>query len=169
MPESSTVSMIRAPELTPHPAKDTRAFAGAYAQAWAEPPFGLLRFFATDGTYTDVAQGAVFTGHAEISRFHTRMRTISPNAVMEFQYPSASDGYLYMQWQWEGAFAGPLRLRDGGVVAPGDRTFRVDGVAVCTYEPEGKLTRHRQYWNPMTLTDQLRSLDTYIAAPRARD
>ena len=61
---------------------------------------GLLDFFAPDGTYTDVAMGATYTGRDGIARLHRFMLKFSPDSVIEFGDGHASDGRLYLDRVW---------------------------------------------------------------------
>lgn len=137
---------------TPHPCDAT--FREAYSQAWTSDPEGLLAYFAPDGTYTDVAMGATYTGHGDIGRFHRFMLSFAPDSLIEFGDGRASDGYLHLDWTWSGTFAGPLRLRSGTLVDATGSRFTVPGIAACEYRADGKLTRHRDFWDLATVLDQ---------------
>jgi hypothetical protein len=150
---------------TPHPGINPHAFACHYARAWGSPPSGLLPYFAKDGRYSSSAFATVFSGQAEIAQFHHRRNSISSDGMLQFDISLVGQGHLHMRWQWEGTFNGPLRLRDGGVVAPGDRVFSTEGTAVCEYGDDGKLTVHRDYWDCDPLVRQLTGLDTYVPNP----
>ena len=136
----------------PHPC--TGEFRAAYSHAWTRDPVRLLDFFASDGTYTDVAMGATYTGHDDIGRFHRFMLRFSPDSVIEFGDGHASDGQLYLDWVWTGTVTGPLRLRSGKVVDATGSRFSVPGLAACTYRADGKLTSHRDFWDLATVLDQ---------------
>ena len=128
---------------TPHP--DSNEFPASYSHAWTRDPVGLLDFFASDGTYT---------GHGDIGRFHRFMLIFSPDSVVEFGDGHASDGRLHLEWVWSGTVTGPLRLRSGRLVDATGHRFSVSGIAACEYRPDGKLTRHRDFWDLATVLDQ---------------
>jgi steroid delta-isomerase-like uncharacterized protein len=137
----------------PHPA-DT-GFADAYSRAWTSEPTQLLDFFAPDGSYTDVAMDATYTGRDEIGRFHRWMLKFAPDSIIEFSDACASDGRLYLEWVWSGTFEGTLRLPDGSSVAPTGASFSVLGVAACRYAIHGELLSHRDYWDLDTVLRQV--------------
>ena len=137
----------------PHPADAD--FAAAYSRAWTSEPVQLLEFFAPDGSYTDVAMGATYTGRAEIGRFHRWMLKFAPDSAIEFSDACATDGRLYLQWIWGGTFQGSLRLPDGASVEATGTKFSVPGVAACQYAADGKLLSHRDYWDLGTVLRQV--------------
>jgi steroid delta-isomerase-like uncharacterized protein len=122
-------------------------FANAYSAAWSSDPTGLAKFFARDGSYTDVAMGTTYCGRAEIRRFHRWMSMFAPDSAIRFSDGCAADGRLYLEWVWSGTANGALRLPDGTTVAATGRTFSVPGVAACRYGVDGLLLRHRDYWD----------------------
>ncbi|MCF7548590.1 nuclear transport factor 2 family protein [Pseudonocardia sp. WMMC193] len=128
-----------------------RTFPAAYSLAWTSDPAGLLEFFAPEGTYTDVALGATYTGRAQVGRFHRFMVAFAPDSEIVFTETSAGAGRLTSEWVWSGSCTGPLRLRDGSLVDAGGARFSVPGVAVCTYDESGLLTSHRDYWDLTTV------------------
>ncbi len=138
----------------PHPT-DTDRFAEAYSHAWTADPNELLEFFAPDGSYTDVAMNATYTGHDEILRFHRWMGKFAPDSAIEFSAPAAGDGRLYLEWLWSGSFVGALRLPDGKTIAASGKQFGITGVAACRYRDDGKLNSHRDFWDLGRLLDQL--------------
>lgn len=137
---------------TPHPTDPT--FAKAYSAVWTSDPDGLVKFFAPDGTYTDVAMDGTYQGHEGIARFHRFMLKFASDSVIEFGDTYASDGRLYAEWVWSGSFNGPLRLRSGKLIDAAGTKFSVPGVAVCKYDADGKLTSHADYWDLATVLDQ---------------
>jgi hypothetical protein len=137
----------------PHPTDDD--FAEAYSRAWTSEPVQLLDFFAPDGSYTDVAFDATYTGPEEIARFHRWMLKFAPDSVIEFSDACAADGLLYLQWVWSGTFVGALRLPDGSSVQSTGGDFSVPGVAACRYAASGQLLNHRDYWDLCTLLRQV--------------
>lgn len=139
--------------LQPHPADST--YAAAYSAAWTNDPQELLAFFANDGVYTDVAMGADYRGHDEILRFHRWMLKSAPDSVIEFSEPATQQDRLYLEWTWSGSFDGPLRLRDGRRLEATGRRFSIVGIGSCRFREDGKLTRHRDYWDAAELVEQL--------------
>jgi steroid delta-isomerase-like uncharacterized protein len=137
----------------PHPTDDR--FAGAYGHAWTSDPLGLLEFFASDGSYTDVAMGMTYLGRDGIARFHRWMLNFAPDSVIDFAEPCAIDGRLYLEWVWSGTFDGSLRLPDGTTVDATGKIFSVPGVASCRYGANGKLISHRDYWDLTTVVQQV--------------
>jgi hypothetical protein len=140
-------------DVHPHPADD--AYAEAYGHAWTSDPLGLLDFFAPDGSYTDVAMHATYTGHEEIGRFHRWMLRFAPDSVIEFSNACAVGGRLYLQWVWSGTFDGALRLPDGKSVDSTGEKFSVPGVAACSYGVDGRLLSHRDYWDLASMLRQV--------------
>jgi SnoaL-like domain len=140
-----------------HPHPSAPGFADAYSRAWTSQPIELLNFFTPDGSYTDVAMGATYSGREEIARFHRWMLKFAPNSLIEFSDSCAVDGQLYLQWVWSGTFEGALRLPDGSSVRSTGANFSVPGVAACRYVPNGQLLSHRDYWDLGTV---LRQVDT---------
>jgi steroid delta-isomerase-like uncharacterized protein len=136
-----------------HPS-DT-GFADAYSRAWTSAPVQLLDYFAPDGSYTDVAMGATYTGRDEIGRFHRWMLKFAPDSVIEFSDACAADGRLYLEWVWSGTFEGTLRLPDGSSVESTNAKFSVPGVAACRYSNNGELLSHRDYWDLDTMLRQV--------------
>jgi steroid delta-isomerase-like uncharacterized protein len=130
-------------------------FAAAYSRAWTSEPVELLEFFAPDGSYTDVAIDATYTGREEIARFHRWMLKFAPDSAIEFSNACAASGRLYLEWVWSGTFDGALRLPDGSSVKSTGADFSVDGVAACRYATDGKLLSHRDYWDLNTMLRQL--------------
>lgn len=143
----------------PHPTESEK-FAEKYSHAWTFDPEGLLEFFAPDGSYTDVAMDATYTGHDEILRFHRWMLKFAPNSAITFYAPAAQHGSLYLEWSWSGTFRGSLRLPDGTAIAGNGQHFDVVGVGACRYRDDGKLTSHRDFWDLGRLRDQLVSSGT---------
>jgi steroid delta-isomerase-like uncharacterized protein len=141
--------------MTAHPHPADAGFAEAYSQAWTSEPVQLLNFFAPDGSYTDVAMGATYTGREEIARFHRWMLKFAPDSVIEFGDGCAADGRMYLEWVWSGTFEGTLRLPDGSAVQSTGARFSVPGVAACRYTANGDLLSHRDYWDLSTLLRQL--------------
>jgi steroid delta-isomerase-like uncharacterized protein len=137
----------------PHP-RDA-GFAAAYSVAWTSEPVELLDFFAPDGTYTDVAMGATYTGRDEIARFHRWMLKFAPDSVIEFSDACATDGRLYLEWVWSGTFEGALRLPDGSSVQSTGANFSVPGLAACRYATNGELLSHRDHWDLSTVLRQV--------------
>ena len=137
----------------PHPSDAD--FAAAYSRAWTSEPVELLDFFVPDGSYTDVAMGATYTGREEIARFHRWMLKFSPDSAIDFSDACACDGRLYLRWVWSGTFAGALRLADGSSVEATGANFSVDGVAACRYAADGKLLSHSDYWDLGTVLRQV--------------
>jgi steroid delta-isomerase-like uncharacterized protein len=138
---------------TPHPTDDR--FAEAYGQAWTSAPERLPEFFAPDGSYTDVAMDATYSGRDEVARFHRWMLRFAPDSVIEFTEPCAFGGRLYLEWQWSGTFNGTLRLPNGDSVDATGQKFRVPGVAACRYRADGKLLTHRDYWDLSAVLHQV--------------
>jgi hypothetical protein len=122
-------------------------FSAAYSRAWTSKPIELLEFFATEGSYTDVAMDATYTGRDEIGRFHRWMLKFAPDSVIEFSDACACDGRLYLEWVWGGTFEGTLRLPDGSSVQSTGAHFSVPGVAACRYANNGELLSHCDYWD----------------------
>jgi steroid delta-isomerase-like uncharacterized protein len=141
-----------------HPHPSETGFADAYSQAWTSEPVQLLDFFAPDGSYTDVAMGATYTGRDEILRFHRWMLKFAPDSVIEFSDACAADGRLYLEWVWSGTFEGALRLPDGSSVEATNANFSVRGVAACRYAANGELGSHRDYWDLSTVLRQVSAL-----------
>lgn len=112
-------------------------------------------FFAPSGSYTDVAFGATYEGHAGIAKFHTYMLKFASDSVIEFDQVLAHNGHLHSKWIWTGTYDGPLRLRSGHVVDAAGKSFSVPGVAICEYDENGKLTSHEDYWDLATVLDQV--------------
>jgi steroid delta-isomerase-like uncharacterized protein len=137
----------------PHP-RDA-GFAPAYSRAWTSEPAELLDFFAPNGTYTDVAMDATYTGRDEIARFHRWMLKFAPDSVIEFGYGCAADGRLYLEWVWSGTFEGALRLPDGSSVQSTGANFSVPGAAACRYAANGELLSHCDYWDLSTVLRQV--------------
>jgi hypothetical protein len=137
----------------PHPA-DTD-FAAAYSRAWTSEPVELLDFFAPEGSYTDVAMDATYSGREQIARFHRWMLKFAPDSVIEFSNACALDGRLYLEWVWSGRFDGALRLPDGSVLRSTGGDFSVPGVAACRYAANAELLSHRDYWDLKTLLRQV--------------
>jgi steroid delta-isomerase-like uncharacterized protein len=136
-----------------HPAD--AGFAEDYSRAWTSEPIQLLDFFAPDGSYTDVAMGATYTGRDEIGRFHRWMLKFASDSLIEFSDACATDGRLYLEWVWSGTFEGALRLPDGSSVEPTGANFSVPGVAACRYAINGELLSHRDYWDLATVLRQV--------------
>ncbi|WP_433709353.1 nuclear transport factor 2 family protein [Nocardia sp. CA-084685] len=136
----------------PHPTEPS--FADAYSRAWTADPERLLQFFAPDGTYTDVAMGAMYEGHRGIGKFHRYMLEFAPDSSIVFGDTFAADGRLYSEWAWSGTCAGPLRLRSGELVNATGAHFSVPGIAVCTYDTNGHITTHRDFWDLGTVLNQ---------------
>ena len=137
----------------PHPSDAD--FAVAYSRAWTSEPGELLDFFAPDGSYTDVAFDATYTGREEIARFHRWMLKFAPDSAIEFSNACAAGGLLYLEWVWSGTFEGALRLPDGSSVASTGANFSIDGVAACRCADDGKLLSHRDYWDLSTMLRQV--------------
>ena len=114
-------------ENAAHSHPSDAGFADAYSRAWTSEPVQLLNFFAPDGTYTDVAMGATYTGRKEIARFHRWMLRFAPDSVIKFSDACAYDGQLYLQWVWSRTFEGALPLPDGSSVQPTGADFTVPG------------------------------------------
>ncbi|WP_405846697.1 nuclear transport factor 2 family protein [Streptomyces sp. NBC_01518] len=138
---------------SPHPSDPT--FADAYSRAWTSDTESLREFFADEGTYTDVAMGATYKGHEDISRFHRFMLRFAADSEIDFSEAHAADGHLYAEWVWSGSFGGPLRLRSGRVIEPTGVRFSVAGIAACTYGADGKLISHHDFWDLATVLDQV--------------
>lgn len=138
---------------SPHPSDAD--FANAYSRAWSSGPVELLDFFAPDGSYTDVAMGATYTGRADITRFHRWMLKFAPDSVIEFSNACAAGGRLYLEWVWSGTFEGALRLPDGSSVQSTRANFSVPGIAACRYAANGELLSHKDYWDLSTLLRQV--------------
>ena len=51
----------------PRPTDDLDAFTDAYSAAWTTDPIGLLEFFDSGGSYTDMAMGTTYEGHGGIA------------------------------------------------------------------------------------------------------
>jgi hypothetical protein len=115
----------------------------------------LLDFFAPDGSYTDVAMHATYTGHEEIGRFRRWMLRFAPDSVVEFGDACAAGGHPYLQWVWSGTFDGALRLPDSKSVDSTGEKFSVPAVAACSYGTDGKLLSHRDYWDLATMLGQV--------------
>lgn len=139
----------------PHPTDGTR-YAESYSAAWSQDPDDLLRYFATDGTYADMAMGTTYLGHSGITRFHRWMLGFAPDSVIAFSEPAAVHGRLYLDWVWSGSFAGALRLPDGSTLRGSGTRFTVPGVASCRYREDGKLLNHRDFWDLGRMLDQLK-------------
>lgn len=137
---------------TPHPTDPN--FAKAYSAAWSTDSEKLLKFFAPEGTYTDVAMDGTYQGHEEIARFHRFMLRFASDSLIEFGDTHATDGRLCSNWVWSGSFNGPLRLRSGKLIDATGTQFSVPGVAVCKYDESGKLTSHDDFWDLATVLDQ---------------
>lgn len=137
----------------PHPTSD--AYAAAYSDAWTNDPEHLLEFFEPNGSYTDVAMSATYTGRDGILRFHRWMLKFAPDSRIDFYDRAAEDGKLYLEWTWSGSITGPLRLPSGGHLDAAGKTFSVTGIAACRYGEDGRLTSHRDFWDIGLLADQL--------------
>jgi SnoaL-like domain len=99
----------------PHPTEAD--FVEAYAHAWRSDPAQLMDFFAPDGSYTDVAMEATYSGREAVGRFHRWMLKFAHDSVIEFSNPVAAGGRFYLEWIWSGTFDWALRLPDGDMLA----------------------------------------------------
>lgn len=139
--------------ITPHPTDDD--FASAYSKAWTTDPDHVVEFFASDGSYTDVAMGMTYAGRDGILQFHRWMLKFSPDSVIRFYNAVAQDGLAYLEWSWSGSINGPLRLPSGQKLDAAGKHFDATGIAACRYNGDGKLTSHRDFWDVGLLVDQL--------------
>jgi hypothetical protein len=139
----------------PRPTDDLDAFTDAYSTAWTTNPIGLLEFFESGGSYTDMAMGTTYEGHEGILRFHRWMLKFAPDSVIDFFAPAIRDGVLYLEWLWSGSFEGALRLPDGCLIPSNGQSFGVPGIAACRYGTDGEPSSHRDFWDAAQLTAQL--------------
>lgn len=138
--------------MTTHPSDP--GFADAYGKAWSSDPDELLRYFASTGTYRDVALDGTYHGREQIGRFHRFMLSFAPDSLIEFGETWASAGRLTARWTWSGTVRGPLKLRSGKLVGLQGVRFSVPGVAACAYDDDGLLTVHDDFWDLATVLDQ---------------
>lgn len=131
-----------------------RGFAEHYSRAWTEDVEGLIDLFAPDGSYTDVAMGVTYEGHAGLRRFYRFMLRFAPDSEIRFGDTHASDGHLCSEWVWSGTCTEPLRLRSGALIDRRGVRFSVPGVAVCSYREDGLITSHRDFWDLATVLHQ---------------
>lgn len=130
-------------------------FAQAYSKAWTDDPVALVKFFAPDAYYRDMAFEPYFRGHEAISKFHRYMLKFASDSHIEFDEIHAADGRFFAKWVWTGTYDGPLRLRSGQKIDASGKQFTVPGVAICLYGEDGKLTGHEDYWDLATVLDQV--------------
>ncbi|QFS90306.1 SnoaL-like domain protein [Mycobacterium sp. THAF192] len=140
-------------DAIPHPADPD--FPEAYGIAWTHSPDRLGNFFAEDGSYTDVAMRGTYRGRHGIQRFHRWMLRFSPDSLIVFTQPAVQADRAYYEWTWSGSISGPLRLPNGSTVNAAGHHFSATGVAACRFDPAGKLTSHRDYWDVGLLVEQL--------------
>ncbi|OZF40620.1 hypothetical protein CH294_04855 [Rhodococcus sp. 14-2483-1-1] len=139
--------------MTPHPTDPE--FTQAFSKAWTDDPDALVEFFAPEAYYRDMAFEPKYVGREAISKFHRYMLKFAPDSFIEFEDIRAADGRFYGKWRWSGTYGGPLRLRNGKVIDASGKQFTVFGVAICEYGDDGRLTSHEDYWDLVTVLDQV--------------
>jgi steroid delta-isomerase-like uncharacterized protein len=128
------------------------SFAAAWSQAWSSDAEALVPYYAPDCVYVDVAMGTTWHGRDGLRRFYRHMSNFISDNEITFDEPRyAAGGQLTAEWVWSGVVTGPIQLPGGHTADITGRRLSCPGVAVCSYDSDGLITNHRDYWDVATL------------------
>jgi ketosteroid isomerase-like protein len=134
-----------------------------YIEAWLVHPSAgaaqggpelqrLLALMARDVRYEDVPSGAVFSGHDGIRDMCAAAYAWSRDVTMKV-VSSQTDGHLFAI---EVLASGTSSSGAGEASAPG-RAFSFPMASIGTFDAEGMVARHRDYWDLAAFQRQIGS------------
>ena len=121
-----------------------------YVAAWlSHDTEAILRFFADDGVYEDVALATISRSKAQIREFVQASLTAIPDLGIEPKQVFATADRLCSEWTMSGTHTGSFP----GLPGTGKR-FSVEVASVLEWQ-DGKIRRNTDYWNLASFLQQV--------------
>ena len=131
---------------------DNEAIVEKWVAAWnSHDVDDIASFYTDDGIHEDVAVGSVFHGKDEIKKGISPLFSACPDFKMELKSIFGNDDRVATEWVQTGtqteAF-GDLKIPATG------KSFSVHGASITTLS-RGKIARNSDYWNLLTMLQQI--------------
>jgi steroid delta-isomerase-like uncharacterized protein len=123
-----------------------------WAKAWSTQDTPLfLSLFAEDARYCDVALDKAFYGTEAIRAFFEGTFRTFPDFKMEIGACAVAETAAAGEWTMSGTFLG-----ESFGEPPTGKSFRVQGCCFMRLL-DGRIVEHRDWWNPATFAEQVKS------------
>ena len=123
-----------------------------YIAAWNSHDVGkIATFFTDDGVHEDVAVGSIFRGKHELRAGISPLFISCPDFKLEIKSLFGAGDWVAQEWVMTGTQTGAI---DGlGIPATG-KSFSIKGASITKLRG-GKIARNTDYWNLMSMLQQL--------------
>lgn len=124
----------------------------AYINAWnSHDVENIAAFFTEDGIHEDVAVGSVYHGKNELKAGLSPLFAACPDFKLELKSLFGSNDWVGQEWLMTGTQTGAFGVL--GIPATG-RSFLIRGASITKLRG-GKIARNTDYWNLMSMLQQL--------------
>lgn len=124
----------------------------AYTNAWnSHDVEKVAAFFTEDGIHEDVAVGSVYLGKNDLKAGIGPLFAACPDFKLELKSLFGSNDWVGQEWVMTGTQTGAFRAL--GIPATGKR-FLIRGASITKLRA-GKIARNTDYWNLMSMLQQL--------------
>ena len=123
-----------------------------YIAAWnSHDAKKIASFFTEDGVHEDIAIGSVYHGRNELKAGLIPLFAACPDFKLEIKSLFSTTDFVAQEWVMTGTQTGAL---DGlGIPATG-KSFSIQGASITKLR-RGKIARNTDYWNLMSMLQQL--------------
>jgi hypothetical protein len=130
-------------------------FRKAYGEAWSSHDEAHWRtYFTPDVEYIEGGTHTTYRGIDQAARFFRFMYRFASDSQIEFLNLHGNAEGFGSEWIWSGVADGPLMV-DGVVHPPTNRSFRIDGAAMCRVDADGRVSYHKDYYDVRSMMKQL--------------
>jgi len=124
----------------------------AYTDAWnSHDVEKITAFFTEDGIHEDVAVGSIYSGKDELKAGISPLFAACPDFKLELKSLFGSNDWVGQEWVMTGTQTGAFGAL--GIPATGKR-FLIRGASITKLR-RGKIARNTDYWNLMSMLQQL--------------
>lgn len=114
-----------------------------YLEAWnSHEGSRVAAFMTADVTYEDLAQGAVYRGHAGVEEYVGGADQWSSDYRFVVVTAQSAGGRYAIEWEMLGTNTG-----EAGGLPPTGKPYRIRGVSVGQLDDAGLIVLNRDYWN----------------------
>lgn len=123
-----------------------------YAAAWnSHDVEKVAGFFTEDGVHEDVAVGSVFHGKNELKAGISPLFAACPDFKLELKSVFGTADWVAQEWVMTGTQTGAFSGL--GIPATG-KSFSIRGASITKLR-EGRIARNTDYWNLISMLQQL--------------
>ena len=123
-----------------------------YTVAWnSHDVEKIAAFFTEDGVHEDIAVGSVYRGKNELKAGLSPLFAACPDFKLELKSLFGTTDWVAQEWVMTGTQTGAFRGL--GIPATG-KSFSIRGASITKLRG-GKIVRNTDYWNLMSMLQQL--------------